>query len=177
MDAPDSLAYPIGKLTMPSPVTDAHRRAWIDDIAATPAALRAAVAGLSDKQLDTPYRDRGWTLRQVAHHIPDSHIHAYSRTKYALTEKHPTIKPYDENAWSALADARGPLAPSLQMLEGTHTRWVALLRTLRGPDFGRTFVHPEHGKTFNLDDLIAMYAWHGKHHVAHITSLRQRVRF
>lgn len=177
MDALDQLRYPVGKSAMPATVTDAHRQKWIDEIAGTPAALRDAVAGLTDKQLDTPYREGGWTLRQVAHHIPDSHMHAYCRTKYAITENHPTAKPYDENAWAMLADARMPLAPSLAILDGVHTRWVVVLRALKPTDFTRTWFHPENGKTLKVDDLLALYSWHGRHHVAHITSLRQRLRW
>jgi hypothetical protein len=177
MEASEALRYPIGKHTMPSSVTDQHRRRWIDEIAATPAALRAAVAGLSEAQLDTPYRPGGWTVRQVAHHIPDSHIHAYCRTKYALTEDQPTIKPYDENAWSKLVDARGPLAPSLAMIDGVHARWVAVLKALQPADFPRQCTHPEFGRTFTVDELMALYSWHGRHHVAHITSLRERSRW
>jgi hypothetical protein len=173
----DALRYPIGRVDFPTKVSDAHRQRWIDDIACTPAALRTAVNGLNEPQLDTPYRDGGWTVRQVAHHLPDSHVHAYCRTKYVITEQHPTIKPYDENAWSALADMRAPLAPSLALLEAVHTRWVLVLRALQPTDFARTYFHPEEGKTRTLDELLALYSWHGRHHVAHITSLRQRLRW
>lgn len=174
MDELERLKYPIGRFAMPDRVEAEQRRAWIDAIAAQPAALREAVAGLSDTQLDTPYREGGWTLRQVAHHLPDSHLHAYCRTKYALTEDHPTVKPYDEGAWAKLADAKLPVAPSLAILEHVHARWVVVLRALREADFARTWFHPEQGKTFTLDRLIGLYDWHGRHHIAHVTSLRAR---
>ena len=135
---------------------------------------RAAVEGLDDQQLDTPYRDGGWSVRQVTHHVPDSHLHAYCRTKYAITEDHPTVKPYDENAWAMLADAREPIAASLAILDGVHKRWVTVLRNLKPTDFARTWFHPEKGETLRVDDLLAIYSWHGRHHVAHIKSLRQR---
>lgn len=174
MDAPESLQYPIGRFAMPATVDATQRRAWIDAIESTPAELRRAVSGLSDAQLDTAYRDGGWTLRQVAHHLPDSHIHAYCRTKYALTEDHPTVKPYAEAAWAELADAKLPVAPSLQILEHVHARWVVVLRALREADFARTWFHPEQKKTYALDRLLGLYAWHGRHHVAHVTGLRAR---
>jgi hypothetical protein len=133
------------------------------------------VAGLSPEQLDTPYRDGGWTVRQVVHHVPDSHMNAFIRTKLALTEVDPTIKPYDEKAWSVLADVRNtPIETSLVLLETLHERWNHLLRALSEADFSRTLVHPEHGPR-TLDWLVALYAWHGAHHVAHITSLRERM--
>jgi hypothetical protein len=127
-------------------------------------------------QLDTPYRPGGWTVRQVVHHLPDSHLHAYTRIKLALTEEEPTIKPYEEARWAELPDARtGPIDPSLALLESLHQRWLLLLRQLRPSDFERRFRHPEHNRMFALDETIALYAWHGRHHVAHITSLRQRM--
>ena len=138
--------------------------------------MREAIRGLNEKQLDTPYRDGGWTVRQVVHHVPDSHLNAYTRVKLALTENAPTIKPYDEAAWAALPDSRStPIETSLRMLEALHERWTGLLRSMKPEDFQRRFTHPEHGKTFTLDWLVAMYAWHGRHHVAHITSLRERM--
>ncbi|MCC6784301.1 MAG: putative metal-dependent hydrolase [Planctomycetes bacterium] len=174
MDELERQKYPIGRFAMPSSVDAALRRTWIDGIAAQPTAFRNAVAGLSDAQLDTPYRDGGWTLRQVAHHLPDSHLHAYCRTKYALTEDHPTVKPYDEAAWSKLPDALLPVAPSLAIFEHVTTRWLVVLRAMREAEFARTWFHPEQGKTFTLDRLLGLYDWHGRHHLAHITALRQR---
>ncbi len=153
-----------------------RRQQWMTDIAAAPAQLRAAVAGLTPAQLDTPYRDDGWTVRQVVHHLPDSHLNAYTRIKLALTEDEPTIKPYEEARWAELPDARGgEIEPSLSLLESLHQRWLMLLRQLSSSDFDRRFRHPEHGRIFGLNEVLAMYAWHGRHHVAHITSLRQRM--
>lgn len=169
------LRYPIGTFsftTVPAPEQVAE---WIDEIAATPAAMRAAVEGLDEKQIETPYRPGGWTVRQVVHHIADSHMNAYVRYKLALTEDTPTIKPYDEAAWAELEDTRSvPLSVSLDLLERLHTRWVALLRSLTPDDLERDFRHPEKGRILRLDSTLGMYAWHGKHHVAHITSLRER---
>jgi hypothetical protein len=135
--------------------------------------MRAAVASLSPEQLDTPYRPGGWTVRTVVHHVPDSHINSYVRFKLALTEDEPVIKPYDEAAWAKLVDS-GPIEPSLTLLESLHERWVQLLKTLSDADFARQFRHPELGAV-RLDQNLALYAWHGKHHVAHITSLRERM--
>jgi hypothetical protein len=169
------LRYPIGPFRLEGEITDARRRGWIDEIAAAPAELRAAVAGLSDGQLDTPYRPGGWTVRQVVHHLPDSHLNAYTRIRLALTEEGPTIKPYEEARWAELPDARtAPVEVSLALLEALHRRWVLLLRALRPEEFRRTFVHPEHGRALALDEVVPLYAWHGRHHVAHVTSLRAR---
>ena len=148
----------------------------LDIIAVAPERMRSAVAGLDESQLDTPYRDGGWTVRQVVHHVPDSHLNAYLRLKFALTESTPTIKPYDEAEWAKLDDVRvTPIEVSLSLLESLHTRWVGLMRALRPEDFRRGFKHPEHDGTQTLDWLVAMYAWHSRHHVAHITSLRERM--
>ena len=169
------LRYPVGKFERPASVSDAERAQCIDTIDAAPAALRSAVRGLHDAQLDTPYRDGGWTVRQVAHHLADSHMNAYLRFKLALTEATPTIKPYDETAWAKLPDATLPIGPSLALLEALHARWVSLMRATAAADFGRTFIHPERpGAPSTLDQMTALYAWHGRHHVAHITGLRQR---
>jgi hypothetical protein len=167
--------YPVRKFDrFTTPHTDEERRTFIDQIAAAPARMREAVAGLTESQLDTPYRDGGWTVRQVVHHVPDSHMNAYTRVKLALTEKEPTIRPYDEAAWATLNDVRDtPIAVSLTLLEALHDRWVRILRALTPDDFARTLFHPEHG-VMTLDTLVAMYAWHSRHHVAHITSLRER---
>jgi hypothetical protein len=167
--------YPVGKFQRPTSLhTGEQRRELVAQIAATPARMRAAVAGLRDEQLDTPYRDGGWTVRQVVHHVPDSHMNAYTRVKLALTEKEPTIKPYDEAAWAKLNDVRDtPIETSLVLLEALHARWDTILGSMTDDDFERTLRHPDHG-VITLDWLIAMYAWHGRHHVAHITSLRDR---
>lgn len=171
----DTLRYPVGRFHYSGPTDDAQRQASIDTIAATPARLRAAVAGLSREQLETPYREGGWTVRQVAHHVPESHMNAYVRFKLALTEDSPTIKPYHEDRWAQTGDVPAtPVETSLALLDALHERWVNLLRTLRGADWARTYVHPEYGKTFTLDQVLALYDWHGRHHVAHITTLRQR---
>ena len=165
--------YPIGKFELPKDVTPALRQAAIDDIAATPAKVRAAVAGLSDAQLDTPYREGGWTVRQVVHHLVDSHMNAYIRLRFALTENQPTIKPYDENNWANLEDARSaPVEVSLRLLEPLHERWVRLLRSVKTEQFARTLLHPDVGVK-NVDWLLFLYSWHGKHHTAHITQLRK----
>jgi DinB superfamily len=163
------LRYPIGKFSFDGDVSDGARAARIADIEAAPAALRQALAGLGDSRLDTPYRPGGWTLRQLAHHVPDSHMNAYVRFKLALTEDAPTIKPYEEARWAELPDTRDtPVEVSLALLDALHRRWAALLRAMRPADFARTFVHPEHGRAMTLDHALAMYAWHGKHHVAHV---------
>ncbi len=172
---PDDLRYPIGKVNKPAVVTDAHRQQWVDEIAAAPAALRAAVDGLSDEQLDTPYRPDGWTVRQVMHHVPDSHLNAYVRFRWALTEDDPPIKAYDEKAWAELPDARtAAIDVSLALLDAVHARWLLLLRSLTAADCARPIQHPEYGP-MTVDDLLAMYAWHGRHHAAHITALRARM--
>jgi DinB superfamily len=154
-----------------------QRQTWIAEIATAPAYLRAAVAGLNEQQLNTPYREGGWTVRQVVHHVPESHMNAYIRFKLALTETDPTVKPYDEAAWAETADVREtPIEVSLALLENLHTRWVVLLRSMSDADFKKQFVHPEIG-VVSLEKNLALYAWHGKHHVAHITSLRERKRW
>lgn len=170
------LSYPIGKFEFAGPVTPEQRARLIAQIAAAPAIFRAAIAGLSKKQLDTPYRPGGWTVRQVVHHVPDSHLNAYIRCKLALTELKPTIKPYDQERWAALADTEDtPIETSLALLEALHERWVALLRGLPPEDFARIMIHPEHDAPLSLDKLVAHYAWHGAHHTAHITGLRERM--
>jgi hypothetical protein len=172
----DDPRYPIGPFRFQGDADQRQREQWIGEIAVAPGSLRAAVNGLSQTQLDTPYREKGWTVRQVVHHLPDSHLNAYTRIKLALTEDEPTIKPYEEARWAELPDARsGPVELSLTLLECLHRRWVLLLREL-GPDhFHRRFRHPEHGRMIALDEVLAMYAWHGRHHVAQITSLRSRM--
>ncbi len=173
------LQYPIGKFAWNRSgegllSTEAERQQWLADIEAVPARLRAAVAGLTETQLDTPYRPAGWTVRQVVHHLADSHMNAYVRFRLAVTENEPTVKPYDEKLWADLSDARtAPADISLSLVETLHQRWVRFLRVLKPEDFSRVFNHPEIGRV-TLEKNLAMYAWHGKHHVAHITSLRQR---
>jgi hypothetical protein len=169
------LRFPVGPFRLEGDITDDRRAGWLAEIAALPAQLRAAVAGLDDEQLATPYRPGGWTVRQVIHHVPDSHLNAYVRCKLALTEDEPTVKPYDEARWAELADVREtPIELSMTMLDALHGRWVRLLRSLGPAELGRRFVHPEHGKAFTVDWVIPHYAWHGRHHLAHITSLRER---
>jgi uncharacterized damage-inducible protein DinB len=170
------LRYPIGGFTWDGAMTEARRAACVGRIAAAPGRLRAAVAGLDERQLDTPYRPGGWTVRQVVHHVPDSHLNAYTRTRLALTEETPTIKPYEEARWAELPDARSaPIEMSLALLDALHARWVALLRGLGPAEGGRTFRHPEHGRLMTVDEVLALYAWHGEHHVAHVTALRARM--
>lgn len=171
------LRYPVGRLTFDPDITGGKRTAWIRQIAEAPAALRAAVDGLTEAQLDRPYRPEGWTVRQVVHHVPDSHMNAYVRFKWTLTEDNPTIKPYDEAAWATLADTRlTPIAVSLDLLDAIHRRWVVLLESLKPEDFARPLAHPVNGP-MTADRLLQMYAWHGRHHVAHITELRRREAF
>jgi len=168
------LSYPIGKYTARDALTPDQRAEAIAQIAAAPRSLRNAVAGLSREQFDTPYRPGGWTVRQVVHHLPDSHMNSYVRLKLALTENEPTIKPYEENLWAELADSREtPVEVSLSLLEALHHRWEILLRSLRTQDFARRLRHPVLG-AMTVDNLVSLYAWHGRHHVAHITSLRER---
>ena len=169
------LRYPIGPLQPITPATDEVRRRAIEEIGALPALMRRGVSGLTDAQLDTPYRPGGWTVRQVVHHVPDSHMHGYIRMKLALTEDEPTIKPYNEQAWAELADSRMPIDVSLGLLDGVHARMVTLFRGMRSADWARTFNHPEYPEApRTLDWLVQSYAWHSRHHLAHITSLRQR---
>jgi DinB superfamily len=167
------LRYPVGKFHRVDTLSNADRARLIGEVADAPANLRTAVKGLSESQLDTPYRPGGWTVRQVAHHVPDSHMNAFVRFKLALTEDEPTIKTYEESLWAHLADAKLPVEPSLALLENLHTRWVVLLKSLGEAEWKRRFVHPALGP-MSLDQTLALYAWHGRHHVAHVTSLRER---
>ncbi len=174
MDAAD-LRYPVGKFKFPETVSAEDRQKFIEQIAETPARLRAAVSGLTGEQLDAPYRPGGWTVRQVVHHVPDSHMHSYARFRLALTEDEPTIKSYKEDRWAELLDARtGPVDVSLALLGALHERWVVLMRSFTEADWKRTFRHPELG-SIRLEQNAALYAWHGRHHVAHITGLRDRM--
>jgi len=171
--SPD-VRYPVGRFDFKEPYRSEDRPLWLKQLSESPANLRAAVAGLSDSQLDTPYRLGGWTVSQVVHHLADSHMNAFSRFRLALTEPEPTIKPYDEKTWAELADSRSaPVETSLVLLEGLHRRWITMLDSLSDADFARTFRHPEVG-TLRLDTYLATYGWHCRHHVAHITSLRRR---
>ena len=168
--------YPVGKFSFSGPSNEAQRNSFIAEIEQTPAALRAAIKGLSPEQIETPYREGGWTLRQVVHHVPESHMNAYIRFKLALTEDEPTIKPYKEDRWAKLADVPvTPLETSLSLLDSLHDRWVRLLKLVKPEEWQRTFRHPEMGETLPLDKNLALYAWHGRHHVAHITELRKRM--
>jgi DinB superfamily len=168
--------FPIGKFQFAGPPTPEQRAQMLDEIKAAPLALRAAVEDLAEHQLDTPYRDGGWTIRQVVHHVPDSHMNAYIRYKLALTEDEPTIKPYAEDRWAKLEDTQStPIEVSLRMLETLHDRWVRLLNSLSDSDWKRQFKHPELGTTVSLEKNLGLYAWHGKHHVAHVTELRRRM--
>lgn len=170
----DDLRYPVGKHEAPRQVTPADRARWLDEVEQAPAKMRAAVAGLDDRLLDTPYRPGGWTARQVVHHVPDSHMNAYVRFRLALTEDAPTIKGYEEALWAELPDARtAPPDLSLALLEAIHHRWVRLLRSLDDAQWKRPYRHPVNGNT-PLEAALALYAWHGRHHVGHVTSLRER---
>lgn len=167
--------YPIGKFSYNETiVTEPQRKIFIREIAELPEKLEKAIKGLGDQQLDSQYREGGWTLRQVVHHMADSHMNAYIRIRLAFTENNPIIKPYDEKKWAELSDAKtAPVEWSLQLIKAVHLRWVLLLENTASTDFKKTFHHPENGITM-LDKYIALYAWHGKHHVAHITSFRER---
>jgi hypothetical protein len=167
------LRYPIGKFERPATITPELRTEWISTLEAAPSRLRSAVAGLKDDQLDTPYRPEGWTLRQVVHHVADSHMNSFIRFRLALTEDEPTVKPYDEAKWALLKDARLPVEVSLQLVDGVHHRMVVMLRSLAPADFDRKFRHPQLG-LMDLNANLALYAWHSRHHVAHITGLRER---
>ena len=174
-DSVSDLSFPTGKFQRP-PMLDADARARaIDTIAATPSRLRQAVRALTKEQIETPYRPGGWTVRQVVHHVPDSHLNAYCRFKLALTEDEPTIKAYDEARWALLPDVQAvPIETSLTLLDVVHERWVAILRGMKPSDFERMLVHPESGRQ-RLDQMLALYEWHGPHHIAHITKLRERM--
>jgi hypothetical protein len=170
----EDLRFPIGRLAMKPDIDPATRTRLIDDIAAMPAALAAAVGGLSAAQLDTPYRDGGWTVRQVVHHLADSHVNAYIRMRLAVTEDNPTLKPYDEEEWAKLDDARtGDIALSMPLIDALHRRWVVFMRGLPAEAFARPIVHPASGQ-LTVDKLLQIYGWHSRHHVAHVAALRVR---
>jgi hypothetical protein len=169
------LRYPIGKAEMIPQLTAGDRAGLIAVLEEMPDRLRAAVAGLNDEQLDTPYRPGGWTVRQLVHHVPDSHMNAYTRFKLALTEDEPAVKTYEEARWAELPDSRSmPVEVSLVLLECLHRRWTTLLRMLPEADFARVCKHPDWG-LINLNQLLGLYAWHCRHHVAHVTALRERM--
>jgi DinB superfamily len=164
--------YPIGKFHWPQSISPEDRTLYIEAIRLAPAKLREAANGISASQLDTPYREGGWTIRQVIHHIPESHMNAYIRFKLALTETDPVIKPYDEAAWARLSDvAAAPIEASIVLLESLHRRWVVLMRGLSDSDWKRRYIHPEYGEARTLDQTLALYAWHGDHHIAHVKSV------
>lgn len=171
----EDLRFPIGRCRVPESITDDDVGTWIDEIETLPARLRSAVSSLTPAQLDTRYRPEGWTVRQVIHHLVDSHANSVTRFKLALTEEHPSIRPYFEDRWAELPDSRRlDVEVSLRLLEALHERWVVLLRALDGEQRARTFHHPESGETVRLDENIGIYAWHGNHHLAHIERLIAR---
>jgi DinB superfamily len=163
--------FPLGPFDESATLCAETRRMAIDDIAALPRQMYDAVAGLSDAQLDTPYRDGGWTVRQLIHHVADSHANAFIRMKVALTDSNPLVMKFNQNAFASLADARLPIAPSLSILQAVHARWTVVCRSLIDPDWTRPFLHPELGP-LTIERHIHLYAWHGRHHVAHVTNLR-----
>lgn len=171
----EQLRFPIGRLKLPKTITATHIQDWIAEIEALPTQIHAATQDLNDEQLDTAYRPEGWTLRQVIHHVADSHINSYVRFKWTLTEDNPTIKAYDEAAWAMIPEAKhAPIGLSLALLTALHQRWVLMLKNLSPMDLKKTFTHPESGANISLDSLVGLYAWHGKHHLNHILSLKER---
>lgn len=172
----EDLRYPIGKFVHEGDIDSARREAWIRDVEQLPGLLAAALAGLSEEQLDTPYREGGWTVRQVAHHLADSHMVCVFRFKLALTEAEPTIQTYEEDAWARLADSSSaPVSLALEQVRGLHARWALLLRSMTEADFARTYRYPNASRPSRLDRTLGLYAWHGRHHTAHITALRERM--
>ncbi|MEX0893479.1 MAG: putative metal-dependent hydrolase [Gemmatimonadota bacterium] len=172
----EALRYPVGRRMSTARPTAAQRAAWLEEIAALPARLVEAVGGLDDGQLDTPYRPGGWTVRQVVHHLPDSHANGYVRCCLALTEENPTIRPYDEGSWAELPFAKhGPIQPSLDFLAGVHARWVATMGAADEDALARTWTHPAEDVIHRAGDLLELYAWHSRHHLAHITRLAERM--
>ena len=173
----DNLRYPIGKYIV-QPFTDILLQQWLNDIKFLPMHLENAILNLDDMQLETPYREGGWTIKQVVHHVADSHMNAYIRFKLGLTEDKPVIKPYDESAWAEMIDTKKiPINVSLTLLHALHVRWLEILKNMSGSDLEKTVIHPEHKKEMTIWELLGMYAWHGKHHVAHITGLRERMNW
>lgn len=175
MENLEQLKFPVGNFVPPKDTAEAQRKHWIEEIASLPSQLRTAVVGLTEEQLNTPYRPGGWTIRQVVHHLPDSHMNSYMRFRLALTEDNPTIRPYEEQLWAELPDAaHGPIDLSLDLLEMLHKRWVVLLKAMDEGDYQKTFFHPGSKRTFRLATVLALYAWHSRHHLAHITELKKR---
>ena len=171
----EKLRYPIGRFQRPGPLPMSHLQLYIKEIDVLPGHLKESVSGLSARQLDTPYRPEGWTIRQVVHHLPDSHMNSYIRFKWALTENNPTIKAYEEQLWAELPEARSaPVEISLLLLESLHRRWVIMLHAMQEKEFTKTYIHPENAREYRLDEVVALYAWHGKHHLAQIEALRER---
>lgn len=171
----EDLRYPVGNFTFDTEVAESDYPDLMETIASAPTVLRKTVSGLTDKQLDTPYRDGGWTGRQVVHHLADSHMNAYCRTKLSLTESEPAIKPYDEAAWAELPDSKAPVELSLNLLDALHDRWVRILKGVPPSDLrSKGYFHPDHGRVIRLDQMLALYAWHGRHHTAHISNLMRR---
>ena len=172
----EQLKYPIGKFTIPDNPTDAIRSQWLNNLATLPGRLETTVATLNDAQMDTPYRPDGWTVRQVVHHLADSHMNAFCRIKFTLTEESPTIKPYHEADWAAMDDYKMlPVIHSIALLRGLHVRMVFILKNMTAADRKKFYVHPEYGKTYTLETVMTLYAWHSNHHLAHITSLKKRM--
>ena len=171
----DTLRYPTGKFDAPETVSATDLLNWIDTIEKLPERLTKEVKSLNDSQLDTPYRDGGWTVRQVVHHVADSHMNAYIRFKLSLTEDTPTIKPYLQALWAELPDSKAPINLSLPILDGVHKRWLLILRSMKPDDFEKKMFHPEHNKELILKNVTALYAWHCNHHLAHITELKKRM--
>jgi uncharacterized damage-inducible protein DinB len=171
----ENLSYPIGRYEAPQMIDETHISTWIEDIANLPAKLRHTVQNLTPEQLDTPYRPGGWTVRQLVHHVADSHANAYIRFKLALTEDNPTIKPYLEAQWAELPDSAMEIELSLRLLESLHARWATILRSMTPPQFERTFFHPQHELSMPLYYALGMYSWHSRHHTAHVERLLERM--
>lgn len=167
--------FPIGKFQLPDVISDAHVSNWIQTIAAFPEKLRSEVSSLTEQELDTAYRPGGWSIRQVVHHCADSHLNSFIRIKLALTEDTPTVKPYFEDKWAELSDGKNmEVEASLKIIEGLHARWTFLLKSLTSQELKRSFFHPEHNKTIQIDEIIGFYAWHCDHHLAHIGLVKTR---
>jgi len=174
----ENLRYPIGRFQRPENFTQEKINSCIQTIVDAPAQYRTAVAGWTDEQLDTPYRPEGWTVRQLIHHVADSHMNSYIRFKWTLTENEPTIKAYDEKLWGEELDAKSaPVDMSLGLMESLHARWGIVLRNLSPTDLQKKFIHPESGKAIALDTMVALYAWHSDHHLTHITRLKERMKW
>jgi uncharacterized damage-inducible protein DinB len=173
-DQLEVLRYPIGRFKATLDPSKDQIEQWIKAIEAAPAQIRTAAASLNDEQLDTPYREGGWTLRQVIHHVADSHLNSYIRFKWTLTEDKPIIKAYNEGDWAELPEAKtGPIALSLDLLDNLHRRWVVMLKNITDEQWERTFIHPESNKEISLGTLVGLYAWHGQHHLGHIEALKK----